>query len=68
MMDVPSIDHARNLCLDTDSCVSARFVVESESCVEEWWGRNVAEVQVAEALKETDSLNLRLYFESCGNT
>lgn len=48
MMDVPSISHTRDLYRDTDSCVSAHFVVESESCVEEWRGRNVAEVQVAD--------------------
>lgn len=38
MMDVSSIDHARHLCLDIDSCSSAHVVVESESCVAEWWG------------------------------
>jgi len=65
-MDVPSIDQARSLCLDTDSCSSAHSVVESEEYVEEWWRRNVAEVQAA-CMKDTDSLNLRLYFESCGN-
>ena len=66
-MDVPSIDQARSLCLDTDSCSSAHSVVESEEYVEEWWRRNVAEVQAA-CMKDTDSLNLRLYFESCGNS